>query len=214
MLGIIIAFMLLASPAAARDFGQWQDQSPDVRKWFQKLMQPDVPLMSCCGEADAYWADSFEVDEDRYVAIITDERPDGPTRPPAPGVRRKDCRPKPQDQMGRRKPHRTWHHLHRDCWTRLLLRTAGRRLSSATGSPPQHMADTRGLPPLHRSPDYSLAPGPAGLWRVIRAHSKHSSNRASSNGLLKKQTAPAFIARSRIRSWGKAVMKMIGVPWS
>ena len=64
------------------------------------------------------------------------------------------------------------------------------------------------------TPDYLLAPGPAGFWRVIRAHSRHSSNRASSNGLLKKQTAPAFIARSRIRSWGKAVMKMIGVPWS
>jgi len=78
MLGIIIAIMLLAPPAAARDLGQWQNQRPEVRKWFQRLMQPDVPFMSCCGEADAYWADSFEVDEDRYVAVITDERPDGP----------------------------------------------------------------------------------------------------------------------------------------
>jgi hypothetical protein len=78
MLGIIIAFMLLASPAVARDFGQWENQAPQVRKWFQSLMQPDAPFMSCCGEADAYWADSFEVDGDRYVAIITDERPDGP----------------------------------------------------------------------------------------------------------------------------------------
>ena len=41
-------------------------------------MQPDNPVLSCCGEADAYWADSFEVDEGRYVSIITDERPDGP----------------------------------------------------------------------------------------------------------------------------------------
>jgi len=69
MLGIVIALMLLASPAAARDFGQWENQAPEVRKWFQKLMQPD---------ADAYWADSFEADGERYVAIITDERPDGP----------------------------------------------------------------------------------------------------------------------------------------
>src|SRR5499427_7593390 len=78
MRGIIIALVLLASPAAARDFGQWGNQPPHVRAWFQKLMQPDLPTMSCCGEADAYWADSFEVDGDRYVAIITDERPDGP----------------------------------------------------------------------------------------------------------------------------------------
>jgi len=76
MLRIIIAFMLLASPAAARDLGQWEDHSPIVRSWFQRLMQPDSPYLSCCGEADAYWADSYEVDGDRYVAIITDERPD------------------------------------------------------------------------------------------------------------------------------------------
>jgi hypothetical protein len=75
MRGIIVALVLLASPSAARDFGQWENQPPHVRAWF---MQPDLPTMSCCGEADAYWADSFEVDEDRYVAIITDERPDGP----------------------------------------------------------------------------------------------------------------------------------------
>jgi hypothetical protein len=78
MRGIIVALVLLASPAAARDFGQWENQPPHVHAWFQKLMQPDIPTVSCCGEADAYWADSFEVDGDRYVAIITDERPDGP----------------------------------------------------------------------------------------------------------------------------------------
>ena len=38
------------------------------------------PAASCCGEADAYWADSFEVDGDKYVAIITDPRPDEPLR--------------------------------------------------------------------------------------------------------------------------------------
>ena len=78
MHGIIITFMLLASPVAARDFGQWEAQPPEVRQWFQKLMQPDIPTQPCCGEADAYWADSFEVDGSRYMAIITDERSDGP----------------------------------------------------------------------------------------------------------------------------------------
>jgi hypothetical protein len=54
------------------------EMRPAIRKWFQNLVQPDVPTMSCCGEADAYWADSYEVEGDHYVAIITDERPDGP----------------------------------------------------------------------------------------------------------------------------------------
>ena len=89
MLGIILALTLLAFPAAARDLGQWGNQAPEVSKWFRSLMQPDSPMMSCCGEADAYWADSFGVDEDRYVAIITDEREDWPLRRPhrKPGER-------------------------------------------------------------------------------------------------------------------------------
>ncbi len=46
-------------------------------------MMPDNPGMSCCGEADAYWADSFEVSKDgEYVAIITDPRPDEPLKRP------------------------------------------------------------------------------------------------------------------------------------
>ena len=74
MLALIITLLALSSPASARDLGQWENQPTYVRQWFQKLMQPDNPLMSCCGEADAYWADSFEVDDGRYVATITDER--------------------------------------------------------------------------------------------------------------------------------------------
>jgi hypothetical protein len=35
-------------------------------------MQPDNPHVSCCGEADAFEADTFEADGDHYVAIITD----------------------------------------------------------------------------------------------------------------------------------------------
>jgi hypothetical protein len=82
MFGIIFALLLLSTPAAARDLGQWEAQPTYVRQWFQKLMQPDNPHMSCCGEADAYWADSFEVNGDQYVAIITDERPDAPLARP------------------------------------------------------------------------------------------------------------------------------------
>jgi hypothetical protein len=32
--------------------------------------------LSCCELADAYWADSCEVKDDQYIAIITDERGD------------------------------------------------------------------------------------------------------------------------------------------
>lgn len=65
--------------AHGRDAGQWDLSDPTVI-WYRNLMQPDVPNASCCGEADAYWADSFEVDGDQYIAIVTDPRPDEPLR--------------------------------------------------------------------------------------------------------------------------------------
>jgi len=65
-------------PVLARDLGQWQQTDPRISAWFKSLMQPDNPNVPCCGEADAYWADSFEIQGDQYVAIITDEREDAP----------------------------------------------------------------------------------------------------------------------------------------
>jgi hypothetical protein len=83
VLRIAFALAVLSSSAVARDLGQWDTQSTtDVRQWFQTLMQPDNPYISCCGEADAYWADTFEVSEGHYVAVITDDRADGPLRRP------------------------------------------------------------------------------------------------------------------------------------
>ena len=70
VMSLIIA-ALLFTKAHARDLGQWGDQAPNVRQWFQRLMQPDDKYKSCCGEADAYEADSFEVEGDHYIAIIT-----------------------------------------------------------------------------------------------------------------------------------------------
>lgn len=77
---LFAAMMVFAfgSPISARDDGQWSDQDAAIRKWFQALKQPDNPAISCCGQADAYYADSFEVEGDHYVAIITDDRPDAP----------------------------------------------------------------------------------------------------------------------------------------
>jgi hypothetical protein len=69
-----IALFMLAfcAPAVARNDGQWVNSPMHIRQWFQSLMQPDNPAMSCCGEADAFEADSFEVVGDHYVAIVTD----------------------------------------------------------------------------------------------------------------------------------------------
>ena len=79
------AFMILyivhSAVAHARDLGQWKYASPDVAAWFQNLMQPDHPDSSCCGAADAYWADKTEIGpHGETIAIITDTRPDGPLK--------------------------------------------------------------------------------------------------------------------------------------
>jgi hypothetical protein len=55
----------------ARPGAQWENTPENIRKWFQSLTQPDNPTMSCCGEADAFEADQFEIEGDHYVAIIT-----------------------------------------------------------------------------------------------------------------------------------------------
>jgi hypothetical protein len=70
--------VLFISAASARDLGQWEGADTLTREWFNGLMRPDEPHMRCCGLADSYWADSYEVNGDRYVAIITDARDDMP----------------------------------------------------------------------------------------------------------------------------------------
>jgi hypothetical protein len=76
---IIMAFV---KPALPRDLGQWEETTPEVRQWYETLMQPDLPNVRCCGEADAYWADGIEVVNGQTYAIITDTRDDGPLRRP------------------------------------------------------------------------------------------------------------------------------------
>lgn len=74
--GLVLVFMAAMHGASARDNGQWGSVDQAVRQWFQSLKQPDNPSVSCCGEADAYEADSFDVEGDHYVAIITNGEED------------------------------------------------------------------------------------------------------------------------------------------
>ena len=86
---LMIAFVVLATLAHARDLGQWGAEETAMRQWFRGLMMPDHPMASCCGAADAYWADDFEMHDGQYVAIITDTRADAPLQRAhiAPGTR-------------------------------------------------------------------------------------------------------------------------------
>jgi len=82
MLWMTVTLALLSSAALARDLGQWGAEPGAVHEWFRTLMQPDNPFLSCCGQADAYWADEYEAGNGQYIAIITDDRPDGPLQRP------------------------------------------------------------------------------------------------------------------------------------
>jgi hypothetical protein len=61
-----VAVLLFADTAMnARDLGQWDDPAnAELKNWYQALKQPDNPAATCCGEADAYWADAFEATSD------------------------------------------------------------------------------------------------------------------------------------------------------
>jgi hypothetical protein len=90
---LILVLVMAAGVVAvkARDAGQWADVPENVRQWFESLKQPDHPRLSCCGEADAFEADSFEAEGDHYVAIITNGKGvirDG-TRIPVPNQKMK-----------------------------------------------------------------------------------------------------------------------------
>jgi hypothetical protein len=77
---LLISVIAVNRTLSARDQGQWAAADPSVGLWYKSLMMPDNPTISCCGAADAYYADVFETDGDRYVAIITDTRDDAPLR--------------------------------------------------------------------------------------------------------------------------------------
>lgn len=72
-LAVAVIVLIVISAAHAHEWSS----DPKTRGWFQSLRQNDNPYISCCGEADSYLADQYEVAPDgSYIAIITDERDD------------------------------------------------------------------------------------------------------------------------------------------
>lgn len=79
---VVLVTLLTVHFAHARDLGQWENTDPSIREWYRSLMQPDVPTLSCCGEADAYYADDIHVRDGKTYATITDDRDDKPLNRP------------------------------------------------------------------------------------------------------------------------------------
>lgn len=72
-LGLLAALFLGSVKARAHD-----PEHHEFSEWYQELMQPDVPSASCCGAADAYFADEIHVRDGKTYATITDDRDDAP----------------------------------------------------------------------------------------------------------------------------------------
>jgi hypothetical protein len=61
-----LVMTLCARSSFARDDGHWVERvGPQIAEWMASLRQPDTVKngagYSCCGEADAYWADDVHV---------------------------------------------------------------------------------------------------------------------------------------------------------
>jgi hypothetical protein len=69
----LLALGFCLALAAPRAHGHDMEH-PELDAWYAGLMQPDNPTASCCGEADAYWADEVHVRDGRTYATITDDR--------------------------------------------------------------------------------------------------------------------------------------------
>lgn len=68
-----VLWALMTMPTFAHD-----PDDPALDQFYSGLMQPDATDRSCCGRADAYFADEVEEQGGRLFAIITDTRDDMP----------------------------------------------------------------------------------------------------------------------------------------
>jgi hypothetical protein len=64
MMRLLLVLVLLGAPALARDNGQYEGASPDVRAWFRSQKSPKTGML-CCGEADGIYAEE-DIREGQY----------------------------------------------------------------------------------------------------------------------------------------------------
>jgi hypothetical protein len=69
----MLGLLLSAVPAMA--FAH-EPHNPENDAWYGSLMRPDHPTQSCCGLADAYWADEVHVKDGRTYVTVRDDRDD------------------------------------------------------------------------------------------------------------------------------------------
>lgn len=53
---ILLSLLLLCAPVLARDNGQYESVSPEVRAWFRAQKSPKTGAL-CCSEADGIYAE-------------------------------------------------------------------------------------------------------------------------------------------------------------
>ena len=69
VLGLILFALIPVSKLSAHDH-----EHPELNEWYSTLMQPDIPTVPCCGEADAYWCDDYFARDGKAYCRITDDR--------------------------------------------------------------------------------------------------------------------------------------------
>ena len=93
MIRAILALFVLCVPALARDNGQYNSVSPEVRQWFRAQKSPKTGAL-CCNEADGTYAEEdirngvywtrFELTKGDWIPVPADVVIKDPNRNGAP----------------------------------------------------------------------------------------------------------------------------------
>ena len=184
----IFGYLGAGASTSARDLGQWESGDPALKQWYQALMQPDVPNASCCGEADAYWADEIHVRDGKTYAIVTDDRPDEPRGRPHVDIGTEIEIPRQQTQMGQIESDWSRHRIPEPHPVCVLLRSARwcltQRCVRRRGSSRRNMRAGAGPRPRAALVDRDVAIVDALLVHPFSAESFLAGQRADRRGAV------------------------------